>query len=129
MSELLELYASMMGINTQMQKQALDREVAQEMMKTQRIQAAVTFIKQIGKIDILNEAIESSDFTKVDKMVDMYNKISKELPINSFAQLCKAVKSTEVLSEALESGDYTVIDKITDAALRTRGDDPYEDKS
>ena len=34
MSELLELYASMMGINTQMQKQALDREVAQEMMKT-----------------------------------------------------------------------------------------------
>ena len=129
MPELLELYASMMGINTQMQKQALDREVAQEMLKTQRIQAVVTFIKQIEKIDILNEAIETGDFTKVDKIIDMYKKISKELPANSLAQLCKAVKSTEVLSEALESGDYTVIDKITDGAPRTRGDDPYENKS
>lgn len=70
-----ETMLAMMNINTQLQKQNLDRELTQEMMRNQRVQSATMFFNQIGKINILNEAFDTGDFTKVEKMFELYNRV------------------------------------------------------
>lgn len=70
-----ETMLAMMNINTQLQKQNLDRELTQEMMRNQRVQSATMFFNQIGKINILNEAFDTGDFTKVEKMFELYDRV------------------------------------------------------
>ena len=70
-----ETMLAMMNINTQLQKQNLDRELTQEMMRNQRVQSATMFFNQIGKINILNGAFDTGDFTKVEKMFELYNRV------------------------------------------------------
>lgn len=69
------MLATMLEISTRQRQEDRADEMYGRMMKSQASREFAAFARDVEKSEILSEAFNSGDFTKVDKMVDLKRRI------------------------------------------------------
>ena len=86
MPETMLAMMNIMELNAQERKEAREDAAAREdamyelyerLMKNQAAQSFAQFSREVEKSDILSDAFNSGDFTKVDRLLELYEHISK----------------------------------------------------
>lgn len=69
------MLATMLEISARQRQQDREDEMCDRLMKSQASREFAAFARDVEKSEILSEAFDSGDFSKVDKMVELKKRI------------------------------------------------------